>query len=92
MLARMKPSTLLSRSCSAVVFGFGAATGFGASGFFLAAGLPFDAFLAEFLDEFLDADLPLDVPGFFDAPAFLAATVRLPEFLAVRLLADFARG
>ncbi len=87
----MKPSTLLSRSCSAVVFGFGATTGFGASGFFLAAGLPFDEFLGEFLDEllsdFVGGDLPLEAPGFFDAPAFLAAAR-----LAVRLLADFARG
>jgi hypothetical protein len=97
----MKPSTLLPRNCSAAVFGFGAGAGFGASGFFFAAGLPFDEFLdellrefldeffGEFRDEFLDADLPLDAPGFlFEAPAFLAAAARL----AVRLLAGFARG
>jgi hypothetical protein len=92
MLARIKPSVLLPRICSAMVFGFGAGIGFGASGFFFAAGLPFDEFfdefLGEFFDAFLDADLPLDAPGFFEAPAFLAAAARF----TVRLLADFARG
>jgi hypothetical protein len=92
MLARIKPSVLLPRICSAMVFGFGAGIGFGASGFFFVAGLPFDEFLGEFFDAFLDADLPLDAPGFFEAPGFLAAAARLPEFLAVRLLAGFARG
>jgi hypothetical protein len=83
----MKPSTLLSRICSAADFGFGAGAGFGASGFFLAAALPFDDCFDELLRGFLDADLPLEAPGFFDAPAFLAEAR-----LAVRLLADFARG
>jgi hypothetical protein len=50
--------------------------------------LPFADLPDELLSVFLDADLPLEAPGFFVAPVFLAAEARL----AVRLLADFARG
>ena len=54
MLARMEPSSLLSRRISAAVFGFGGAATAGASGFFLAAALFLEKLLSVFFGEFFD--------------------------------------
>jgi hypothetical protein len=52
MLARMNPSTLLSRKISAAVFGLGGATTAGASGFFFAAALFLEKLLPDFFGDF----------------------------------------
>ena len=102
----MKPSTLLSRRISAAVFGFGAATGAGASGFFAAAlflekllsdFLP--DFFGEFLEEFFggfeaarDALFDGRLGSFFDEALPFEAPGFFDDAVRLPVDADFARG
>lgn len=103
----MKPSTLLSRKSSAAVFGLGAATGAGASGFFAAAlflekllsdFLP--DFFGEFFDEFFGGFAAARVAlfdgrfgSFFDeALPFEAPVFFFDDAARLPVDADFARG
>jgi hypothetical protein len=93
---------LLSRNCSAAVFGFGAATGAGANGFFsfFAAALFLEKLFGEYLDEFFAGFLPalfdkvLEEPleELFDEALPLEAPGFLEEVARLAVDADFARG